>query len=159
MPAEPRRRMSRHISLVLMGSLPGLAGCGGCGDSTSTAPATQPAPEMEEVEEVTEDPPPEGSDHLIGAPFVAWWALTHPPIVTHRLVPRAQVIAGNSGYTRSSSGIYRRTYYGGRSTYIFGGGFYGGGGSYSRPAPGHSSSGVVRGGFGGSGHAASGGGS
>src|SRR5262245_20636794 len=102
-----RRRMSRHARLVLLGGIPGLVGCAGCcgcagNDAKSAAPEA-----MEEVEEIEEDPPPEGHDHLIGAPFIAWWAATHPPIVTHRYVPRAQVAANNSGYTRTSSGVYR----------------------------------------------------
>jgi uncharacterized membrane protein YgcG len=144
---DRRRRMSRHIRLVLLGGIPGLLGCAGCCGCVGTKeePAAQ---EMEEVEEITEDPPPIGHDHLIGAPFIAWWAATHPPMIIHRFVPRTQVISGNSGYTRSSSGVYRRTYYGGRSTYL-----YGGGSSSSRPGP------VARGGFGGTGHASSGGGS
>jgi hypothetical protein len=145
MAEESRRRMSRHIRLVLLGSLPTLAGC----DSSTTAPAPPPPPEpMEEVEEIDEDPPPDGPGHLAGGPFIAWWGLTHPPIVTHRMVPRAAVLGG--GYTRSSSGVYHRTFYGGRSGYMWGGS------SMARPSGG---SGVVRGGFGGSGHVASGGGS
>jgi hypothetical protein len=147
--------MSRHIRLVLLGGVPGLIGCAGCCGCGGTTEQAAPAPEpMEEVEEIDEDPPPVGSDHLIGAPFIAWWAVTHPPIVTHRLVPRAQIASGSGGYTRTSSGIYRRTYYG-RSSYLFGG--YGGGSSY-RPGPAHSSP-VTRGGFGSTGHASSGGGS
>ncbi|HEX3149582.1 MAG TPA: hypothetical protein VHR66_16020 [Gemmataceae bacterium] len=136
---EPRRRMSRHIRLVLLGSLPTALGCGGCGGTTSTPPADQPQP-MEEIEEIDEDPPPEGTGHFFGAPFVGWWMLSHPPIVTHRLVPRAQIASG--GYTRTSSGYYSRAYYG-RSAWLYG--------SSSRPA---NSSGVVRGGFGSTGHAA-----
>ena len=154
MPEEPRRRMSRHIRLVLLGGIPGLVGCAGCcgcaGDQGRPAPAAEP---MEEVEEIDEDPPPAGSDHLIGAPFVAWWAVTHPPRVTHRMVPRSHIIAGGSGYTGTGSGVYRRHYHGGRSVFIYGGG---GGSSVSRPgpSPGHSSP-VTRGGFGSTGHSAS----
>ena len=147
MAESPRRRMSRHIRLVLLGSLPTLAGCGDT-TTTATAPA-EPQPEpMEEVEEIDEDPPPDGPGHLAGCPFIAWWGLTHPPIVTYRMVPRAALLAG--GYTRSSSGTYHRTFYGGRSGYMWGGS------SMARPSGG---SGVIRGGFGGSGHIASGGGS
>jgi hypothetical protein len=132
--------MSRHIKLVLLGSLPAVLGCGGCGGSTSTStpPQTQ---EMEEVEEIDEQPPPDGTGHLMGAPFVGWWMMSHPPLISYRLVPRAQLIGG--GYTRSSSGYYSRTYYG-RSSWIHAGS--------SRPA---SSSSVVHGGFGSTGHAAS----
>ena len=141
---EPRRRrMSRHIRLVLLGGLSGLAGCGGSTADRSTA-AAEP---MEEVEEVEVIPPPAGSGHLIGGPFVAWWAMTHPPRVTIRAVPRS--VATGGGYTRTSSGGYRRTFYGGRSGYLAGGG------SIARPP--NSSGGVVRGGFGSRGHASFGG--
>jgi len=142
MPDEPRRRMSRHIRLVLLGGVPGLlgcAGCCGCGGTTETTVADEP---MEPVEERAEDPPPVGPAHLVGAPFIPWWAATHPPIITYRMVPRAAVLSG--GYTRTSSGYYRRPSYmwGGRSGYL----------GSSRPG---GSSGVVRGGFGSAGHAAS----
>jgi len=140
--ADGPRRMSRHIRLVLLGSLPTLAGCG---DAHPPPPPPEP---MEEVEERDEDPPPDGPGHLAGCPFIAWWVATHPPIVTHRMVPRAAVLGG--GYTRSSSGTYHRTFYGGRSGYLWGGS------SMARPSGG---SGIVRGGFGGGGHVASGGGS
>ena len=144
MSAGPRRRMSRHIRLVLIGGLPGLLGCAGCcGCGGTTTPET-PSEPMEEVEEVNEDPPPDGPEYLIGAPFVGWWQATHPPVVTYRIVPRS--VVERSGYTRSSSGIYQRTYYGGRSGYLFGG----------SSGPAHSG-GAVRGGFGSTGHAASGG--
>jgi len=136
-----RRRMSRHIRLVLLGGVPGLLGCAGCCGCGGTTVADGP---MDEVEEVTEEPPPDGPAHVIGAPFVAWWATTHPPVVTRRLVPRTAVLGG--GYTRTGGGYYRRTsyYYGGRSGYL--------GTSSSRPM---GSTGAVRGGFGSTGHAAS----
>lgn len=142
-----RRRMSRHVSLVLLGSLPGLAGCGG----HAHAPRAE---EMEEVEDVEEQPPPDGPAHVLGGPFIAWWALTHPPIITHRMVPRSAVAGG--GYTRTPTGGYRRHYYGGRSGFLFGGS------SGYRPGPsigsssGHSSP-VSRGGFGSTGHSSVGG--
>jgi len=140
---EPRRRMSRHIRLVLLGCLPVGLGCSGCGGTS--APPT-PAPEtLEEVEEIDEDPPPGGAGHLFGAPFVGWWAVSHPPLVSYRLVPRTQIISG--GYSRSSSGYYSRTYYG-RSAWLSGGS------SQPMRRPG-GSSGIIRGGFGGFGHAAS----
>ncbi len=146
MAEEPHRRMSSHIRLVLLGGVPGLlgcAGCCGCGGTTTTETTVADEP-MEPVEELTEDPPPAGPAHLVGAPFIPWWTVTHPPIVTYRMVPRATILGG--GYTRTSNGYYRRTSYmwGGRTGYL----------GSSRPA---GSSGVVRGGFGGSGHAASGG--
>lgn len=142
---EPRRRMSRHIRLVLLGGVPGLLGCAGCCGCGGTTTATTVTDEsMEEVEEVTEVPPPDGPAHLMGAPFIAWWGATHRPIVTYRMVPRAAILGG--GYTRTGGGYYRRTsyYYGGRSGYL--------GTGASRPA---ASTGVVRGGFGSTGHAAS----
>ena len=160
MPEERRRRMSRHIRLVLVGGLPGLFGCGGCGGTSTPPPAPAPEP-MEEVEEIDEDPPPDGPAHLAGAPFIGWWVATHPPIVTYRMVPRAAVLGGG-GYTRTPGGYYRRHYYGGRSAYLYGGSA----GVFGRPSgvrspssrPSSSrSSGVVRGGFGSSGHAAAGG--
>lgn len=139
MDAESRRRMSRHIKLVLLGSLPTMLGCGGCGGETS-----EPKPDpMEEVEEIDEDIPPEEPAHFIGAPFFVWWTATHPPIVTRRLIPRAAVATG--GYTRSSTGTYHRSYYGGRSSYLWGG---------SPSGPAHSS-GIARGGFGSTGHSGS----
>jgi len=146
---EPRRRMSRHVRLVLLGGVPALLGCGGlcggCGGTTTTDTTTTDQP-MEEVEEVTEVPPPNGPAHMTGAPFVAWWAATHPPVVTYRMVPRATILSG--GYTRTSGGYYRRTgyYYGGRSGYLSTG--------PSRPI---GAVGVVHGGFGSTGHAAGGG--
>lgn len=142
MPNEPRRRMSRHIRLVLLGGLPGLLGCAGCcGCGGTTATQTAAGETMEPVEEVTEDPPPAGPAHLVGAPFIPWWAATHPPIITYRIVPRATVLG--SGYTRTAGGYYRRSYpFAGRSAYL----------GSSRPG---GSAGVVRGGFGGTGHAAS----
>ena len=151
MPVERRRRMSRHINLVLVGGgavvLGGAVccGCGGLGGDTHTQTAAEP---MQEVEEVEETPPPEGAPHLMGGPFVAWWALTHPPRTTIRAVPRS--VATGGGYTRTTSGGYRRTFYGGRSGYLAGGG------STARP-PSSSSGGAVRGGFGNTGHASSGG--
>lgn len=137
---ERRRRMSRHIRLVLLGGLPGLLGCGGCGGDTR--PAGPPADEVVEVEEVEEVPPPTGPAHLIGAPFVGWWAATRPPLITRRLVPRSAV---NTGTGTRTGGSYRRGFYGGRSGYLHRGGAV-------SPAP--RSSGVVRGGFGSSGRAA-----
>lgn len=104
---------------------------------------------MEEVEEFEEDPPPDGPGHMAGAMFTSWWVATHPPVVTHRMVPRAAIL--NGGYTPIGTGGYRRTYYGGRTGYL-----YGGSSSWSRPS---ASPSVVRGGFGSTGHAASGGGS
>jgi hypothetical protein len=134
---EPRRRrMSRHVSLVLLTSLPGLAGCGGCGGREST----------EEVEEVTEVPPPDGQAHVIGSPFVAWWHATHPPVVVRRTVPRSALASG--GYSRGGRRVYYRPYYGGRT------GFLSGGSSYHGPS--HAAP-VTRGGFGSTGHAAAGG--
>jgi hypothetical protein len=145
---EPRRRMSRHARLVLLGGVPALFGCGGlCGGCGGTTPTETAATDesLEEVKEVTEDPPPAGPAHLTGAPFIAWWAATHPPIVTYRMVPRAAILSG--GYTRTGGGFYRRTYsYTGRSGYLSTG--------PSRPIGGV---GVVHGGFGSTGHAASGG--
>ena len=146
MSEERRRRMSRHIRLVLLGGVPGLlgcAGCCGCGGPAADAPPPEP---MEEVTEIEEDLPPEGTPHLLGGPFVAWWALNHPPRVTVRAVPRSVATSGT--YTRTTSGGYRRTFYGGRAGYLAGGG------SVARPS---ASSGVVRGGFGSTGHAATGG--
>lgn len=151
MPDERRRRMSRHINLVLLGGgtavLGGAVccGCGGLGGDPQTRTAAEPMQEVEEVEEV---PPPPGSPHLLGGPFVAWWALTHPPRVTVRAVPRS--VATGGAYTRTSSGAYRRIFYGGRSGYLAGGG------SVARP-PSSPSRGVVRGGFGSTGRGASGG--
>jgi hypothetical protein len=146
MAEERHRRMSRHIRLVLLGGVPGLvgcAGCCGCGGTTTTTETTTATEPMEAVEEVAEDPPPDGPAHLVGAPFVGWWAATHPPIVTYRMLPRAAVLGG--GYTRTGGGYYRRTYpYSGRSGYLSSG--------PSRPT---GSTGVVRGGFGSTGHAAS----
>jgi hypothetical protein len=138
MAEEPRRRrMSRSISLVLLTSLPGLAGCGQRGEPT------------EEVEEVTEEPPPSGPEQVIGAPFVAWWGATHPPIVVRKTVPRS--VAASGGYSRGGSRVYYRPYYGG-SYYGGRSGYLGGG----RPAgPSHSAP-VTRGGFGSTGHAAAG---
>ena len=129
-----RRRMSRHITLVLLSSLPGLAGCGGCkGNDT------------EEVEEVTEgEPPPSGPEQLIGGPFVIWWHGTHPTTIVRRTVPRSAVSSGTTTRTGSRS-YYRPIYIGGRSGYV--------GGSSNA---GHSS-GVSRGGFGSTGHSAAGG--
>jgi hypothetical protein len=132
---ERRRRMSRSISLVLLGSLPGLAWCAGCGRNRT-----------EEVEEVTEEPPPSGPEHLAGGPFIAWWRATHPPIVVRKTLPRSTATSG--GYT---SGRRRVSYVpiGGRSGYLS-----------SRPSsglgPGHSPN-ISRGGFGSSGHGAVGG--
>jgi hypothetical protein len=145
---EPRRRMSRHARLVLLGGVPALLGCGGlcggCGGTTTTETAASDE-SMEPVEEMTEDPPPAGPAHMTGAPFIAWWAATHPPIVTYRMVPRAAIVGG--GYARTGGGFYRRTYsYTGRSGYLSTG--------PSRPI---GAVGVVHGGFGGTGHAASGG--
>jgi hypothetical protein len=146
-PEEPPRRgrMSRHIRLVLLGGVPGLLGCGGCCGcvDTATAPMTQPAEDMEEVEEFTEDPPPDGPGHMVGAAFIGWWIATHPPIVAYRRVPRSIVTRG--GYTRTSSGLYHHTYFGGRSNYL------NGGSSSARPS---GSAGIVRGGFGSTGHVA-----
>ncbi|HJZ94417.1 MAG TPA: hypothetical protein VKE40_26370 [Gemmataceae bacterium] len=134
---EPRRtRMSRHVSLVLLTSLPGLAACGGCDGREPT----------EEVEEVTEQPPPDGPAHVIGAPFVAWWQATHPPVVARRTVPRSALAAG--GYSRGGSRVYYRPLYGGRSAFLSGGS------SYHGPA---NAAPVTRGGFGSTGHAAAGG--
>jgi hypothetical protein len=134
---EPRRRrMSRNISLVLLTSLPGLAGCGGCGRE-----------EMVEVDEQTTEPAPSGPEHVIGAPFVAWWGATHPPIVVRKHVPRS--MASSGGYRR---GRNRVVFFpvGGRSTYM--------GGGYAPSGPGHSRSAPVsRGGFGSSGRGAVGG--
>jgi hypothetical protein len=95
---------------------------------------------------VTEQPPPSGPEHVIGAPFVAWWAATHPPIVVRRTVPRS--VAAGGGYSRGGRRVYYRpfyggSYFGGRSGYL--------GGRSSGPAP------VSRGGFGSTGHAAAGG--
>ena len=135
---EPRRRMSRSISLVLLAPLPGLAGCGG-----DEPRATQ---EMEVVEDKTVEPPPDGPEHLAGGPFVAWWGLAHPPTVVHRMVPRSTL--ASSGYTRTGSGIYHRSYYGGRSGFLSSP-------SYS-PGPSHTGP-VSRGGFGTTGHATAGG--
>lgn len=126
-----RRRMSRHISLVLLGALPSLAGCGGCREPT------------QEVEEITEEPPPEGPEQVIGGPFVGWWHATHPPVVVRKTVPRSTASSG--GYTRGRSRVYFVPI-GGRSSYMSGG----------SPPP-HSSGPVARGGFGSSGHGAVGG--
>ena len=150
MAAERRRRMSRHINLVLLGggaaviSCGVCCACGGLGGDTHTQTAAEP---LETVAEEEVIPPPEGSAHLLGAPFVGWWAMTHPPRVTLRAVPRS--VATGGGYTRTTGGGYRRTFYGGRSGYLAGGG------SIARPPS--SSSGAVRGGFGSTGHASSGG--
>src|SRR5262245_25042068 len=144
MAEEPRRRrMSKSISLVLLTSLPGLAACGGCG---------QHGDSMEEVEETTEQPPPGGPAHVIGAPFVAWWTATHPPIVVRKAVPRSVVRSG--GYTSGGRrGCYRPDYggscFGGRSGYVSGG-------RPTGPGPAHSGP-VSRGGFGSTGHGAVGG--
>jgi hypothetical protein len=132
---EPRRRMSKSISLVLLTSLPGLAGCGGCGR------------DQVEVEETTEEPPPEGPEQVIGAPFVAWWKATHPPVVVRKHVPRS--VASSGGYRR---GRHRVIFVpvGGRSTYM------GGRPSSSGPSPSRSAP-VSRGGFGSTGRGAVGG--
>lgn len=129
-----RRRMSKSISLVLLTSLPGLAGCGGCGERTV------------EVEEVTEEPPPSGPEQVIGAPFVAWWKMTHPPVVVRKRVPRS--VASGGGYRHGRHRVFFIPV-GGRSSYM-------GGGGYSSPGPAHSGP-VSRGGFGSSGRGAVGG--
>ena len=129
-----RRRMSRSISLVLLTSLPGLAGCGGCGREKTV-----------EVDEVTEEPPPSGPEHVVGAPFVAWWAATHPPVVVRKTVPRS--MASSGGYHRGRSRVFFVPV-GGRSSYV--------GGGHPAPGPGHAAP-VSRGGFGSSGHGAVGG--
>src|SRR5687767_15630902 len=98
-----RRRMSKSISLVLLTSLPGLAGCG---------------ERTVEVDEVTEEPAPSGPEHVIGAPFVAWWGATHPPVIVRKTVPRSAAAVG--GYHRGG----RRVFFvpvGGRSGYVGGG--------------------------------------
>jgi hypothetical protein len=129
-----RRRMSRSISLVLLTSLPGLAGCGGCGEKTV------------EVDEVTTEPPPSGPEHVIGAPFVAWWGATHPPVVVRKTVP--QSVASGGGYHRGRSHVFFLPV-GGRSGYM---------GGHAGPGPGPSHAAPVsRGGFGSSGHGAGGG--
>ena len=130
---EPRRRMSRSISLVLLTSLPGLAGCG--------------REETVEVEEHTTEPPPSGPEHVIGAPFVAWWGMTHPPIIVRKHVPRSAASSG--GYRR---GRNRVVFFpvGGRSTYM-GGRQPSSGPSHGRSAP------VSRGGFGSTGRGGVGG--
>ena len=132
-----RRRMSRSVSLVLLGSLPGLASCDGCNYKSEP---------MEEVEEVTEEPPPEGPELLLGAPFIAWWQATHPPTVVRKMVPRSAVASG--GYTRGRSHVYFLPI-GGRSSYL-------GSGYRSGPGPSHSPN-ISRGGFGSTGHGAVGG--
>ena len=124
------RRMSRHISLVLLSSLSGLAGCGG-----------GQADEVEDVEFEEEEPAPDGPGHLIGGPFVGWWRIGHPPVIVRRAVP-ARAATGSSSH---------RSYPRGRSGFLSS---YSSGTS-SRPAG--SSSGVTRGGFGSTGHATAGG--
>jgi hypothetical protein len=124
-----RRRMSRHISLVLLGALPAIAGCGGCRERTKV------------VEEVTEVPPPQGPEQLIGGPFVGWWHATHPPIVVRKTVRDS---TATSGHPRRRGGIFFIPI-GGRSRYLSGGN------------PPRSNAPVVRGGFGSSGHGAVGG--
>lgn len=143
-----RRRMSRHATLVLLTSLPGLAGCGGCGGRPAAPVAAPAAPEpTEEVEEEQVEPPPTGPEHLVGAPFVGWWHVAHPPVIVRRVIPRSAVASG--GYVRSGTGVYRRTYYGGRSVFL-------GGSHPSGPGPAHASP-ISRGGFGSTGHGAVGG--
>jgi hypothetical protein len=136
MAEEPRRRrMSRSISLVLLTSLPGLAGCGGCGQRTV------------EVDEVTEEAPPSGPEQVIGAPYVAWWKLTHPPVVVRKRVPRS--MASGGGYHRGRSRVFFIPI-GGRSSYM-GGAYAPGGTGRGHGAP------VSRGGFGSTGRGAAGG--
>jgi hypothetical protein len=137
-----QRRMTKHLSLVLLTSLPGLSGCGG---------SAAPLEKTEEIEEWVAEPPPEGPEHILGAPFVVWWDMSHPPTLIRRTVPvaAAALAAGRSSYSRP---YYSRPYYGGRSSFL-GSGFAG---SSSHPAPPAHSSSISRGGFGSTGHASSG---
>jgi hypothetical protein len=100
---------------------------------------------MQEVDEVTEEPPPEGPEHLIGGPFVGWWRATHPPVVVRKTVPRSTAASG--GYTRGRSRVFFIPI-GGRSGFLSGA---------SGGSAGRSSSPAIRGGFGSTGHGAVGG--
>jgi len=131
MAEEPRRRrMSRHVSLVLLTSLPGLAGCG----------------EREELQEVKIEPPPSGPEQVIGGPFIGWWQATHPPVYVTKTVQRS---TSGGGTSRSRSRVFFVPI-GGRSGFLSSGS--------SSPGPGSSHSApVTRGGFGSTGHGAVGG--
>lgn len=132
-----RRRMTKHLSLVLLSSLSGVSGCGCNG---------QPQEKMEEVEEWVADPPPEGVEHVVGAPFLLWWEGEHPPTLVKRLVPAT--VASSTTRSTYSRPYYSRPYYGGRSSFL--------GSSFSGSSSGSHSSTISRGGFGSSGHASSG---
>lgn len=138
------RRMTKHLSLVLLTTLPGLAGCGGCTGRERT----------QEIEEWVAEPPPEGPEHLVGAPFIVWWDGTHPPTLVKRIVP-ASVAAAQSTYGSHSSYYrpnYYRPYYGGRSSFLSSSLASG---SHSSSSS-HSSGSISHGGFGSSGHSAGG---
>jgi hypothetical protein len=135
MAEEPRRRrMSRHVSLVLLTSLPGLAGCEG-------------GQQKEELKEVIIEPPPSGPEHVIGGPFVGWWQATHPPVIVAKTVQRSTAVG--TGHTRRRSRVFFVPI-GGRSGYLSGGS------SSPGRGPGHAAP-ITRGGFGSTGHGAVGG--